>query len=95
MVNIEWPMACDQAIRLEVPSRLIGPDRKGSTMSAPEFRNALAALLGSDLPECINRDDYLEDFEEFWQVNPARAFLRLSDDDQDKVWRAIMMEDVE
>jgi hypothetical protein len=58
-------------------------------LKVDEFRNGIAALLGNGLPECVNLDDYLGDFPAAWTNNPARAFLRLSDEDQRKVWRGI------
>lgn len=53
------------------------------------FRDALRAMACSILPECINRDDYKPDLPFAWSENPARAFLRLTDEDQRKVWRGI------
>ena len=55
-------------------------------MTLEQFRDGLRALLGSDLPECINRDDYTADLAAHWSNNPARAFLRLTDADQAKAW---------
>lgn len=53
------------------------------------FRDALRSLIGSDLPNCIDRGAYRNEFPSMWTHNPARAFLRLTDEDQRKVWRGI------
>lgn len=49
-----------------------------------QFRNALAALIGSNLPECVNRDDYTPDLAEFWSKDPPRGFFRLTDADKER-----------
>ena len=55
-----------------------------------QFRNGIAALIGSDLPECINRDEYKPDLWAAWRNNPALCFLRLNDLDQTRVWEGIL-----
>lgn len=64
----------------------------GLAVSADElkrFRDAIRAMVGSDLPGCINPRDYANArrtaLPEMWSHNPARAFLRLTDADQRKV----------
>lgn len=53
------------------------------------FREYLRGILGSDFPEFIDRDAYRRELPTMWFVNPARAFLHLTDDDQAKVLQEI------
>lgn len=59
-------------------------------MDLEKFRDGLRALVGSDPPECISLVDYRVGLAVLWQQNPARAFLRLTDADQAKVWQLIL-----
>lgn len=64
------------------------------------FRDALRAMIGSDLPECVDASFYNRaaplgplcppnQLQAMWARNPARAFLRLTDPDQAKVLQEI------
>lgn len=58
-------------------------------LSLDALREFLSALLGSDFPEFVDRDAYRRELPTMWMLNPARAFLRLTDEDQARVLQEI------
>ena len=60
-------------------------------MTAREFAEGLRLVINAPVPECArDTSNYLPGIVTLWEHNPPRAFLKLSDADQEQVWLKLM-----